>query len=154
MKRAIAFFFPKEGTMNQMGMRNDERFVARCLADDRSDFCEHVDADRKLAVAVLCEDDSFGPVGRFVVCSNCLRASREAEAAEMVCCADCLVRKPRRETREWKWYDFYAPQGDEPRCVCKECWKLPMHQERMADDRAAEKLELDGHKAFVDEYDS
>jgi hypothetical protein len=36
---------------------------------------------------------------------------------------------------EWRWYDFYAAQGDEPYYICSLCWELPKHQTRMSNDR-------------------
>ena len=43
--------------------------------------------------------------------------------------------------RQWRWYDFYAPQGDEPLEICKCCWEAPKHQERMLRDRQNEDAE-------------
>lgn len=58
------------------------------------------------------------------------------------CCQDCGLEKPAEEIRKWTWYDFYEPQGDEPRLVCRECWALPQHKQRMAEDAYARKEEL------------
>jgi len=93
-----------------------------------------------------CEDDSFGPVGRFVMCEPCYKAKHD-EDEEMTFCHDCKKTEKAKETIKWRWYDFYAEQGDEALVICRECWKAPRHQDRMANDRA-ERDEEDGY----DEY--
>lgn len=108
--------------------------VDRWLNDDRADRCEHVMNGTRLAYAVLCEDDSFGPLVRDVVCEACYDASREEEGSVIVVCHDCKERKPMRECFEWRWYDFYAPQGDEPYIICEECETKPAHLERVRRD--------------------
>ena len=107
--------------------------------------CEHVEAGEPVA-AVLCEDDSFGPVARFGVCAACLRRHNEEEAERLVTCYDCGQAKPAREVRMWKWYDFYAAQGDKPLPVCRECLKGPAHRARVAQDR--EDLEWEEAQRF------
>lgn len=44
--------------------------------------------------------------------------------------------KQQRDTISWRWYDFYAAQGDEPLTVCKECLVKPKHVSRVKKDRA------------------
>ena len=98
------------------------------------DVCEHVEQDERLAAFYSQENDSFGIVGRYVMCSQCRDAHRKALEEELVVCSDCGKQKPAKETRQWRWYDFYAPQGDEPMTICDTCWKQPKHIERMAND--------------------
>jgi hypothetical protein len=57
-------------------------------------------------------------------------------------CGDCLKDVPAREGDTWRWYDFYAAQGDEELFLCIPCWQAPRHQQRLAADRAAEKEEF------------
>jgi hypothetical protein len=129
--------------MNWLSSESAEaRNVARLLDSGHGEACEHVEVDRSLAVVVLKEDDSFGPVVRRVVCTQCLETHERYEAAQTVVCHDCGAHKPAGECREWRCYDFYAPQGDEPLIVCKACWDLPAHKQRRADDRQ-DRLEED-----------
>lgn len=60
---------------------------------------------------------------------------RPLDDYDVVGCCDCKKSKFKYLTREWRWYDFYAPQGDEPMTICNECWTKPRHQERLARDR-------------------
>jgi len=41
----------------------------------------------------------------------------------------------------WRWFDFYAPQGDEELPVCSTCWNEPKHKQRLAEDERARKDE-------------
>lgn len=61
---------------------------------------------------------------------------------EIVRCNDCKQDKFKYLTGEWRWYDFYAPQGDEALIICDCCWKLTRHQRRLAEDRAAFNAEM------------
>jgi hypothetical protein len=45
--------------------------VARMVAHDSCDKCEHVEVNPSLAVKVYTETDSFGPVGWYAVCKEC-----------------------------------------------------------------------------------
>lgn len=51
-----------------------------------------------------------------------------------VCC-DCKTKIEPGTERKWRWYDFYAAQGDEPFIICAGCWDAPRHQWRMEQDR-------------------
>jgi len=104
--------------------------------------CEHVEADIGSGVAVLCEDDSFGPVGRYAVCQACLDEHHKSRSEEKVTCDDCKQVKLRSETRQWRWYDFYAAQGDEALVICSTCKSLPKHKNRVRKDRQARDEEL------------
>lgn len=101
------------------------------------DVCEHVEKDHSLAVSFTQENDSFGIVDRYVMCRACSDAQAKALEEEIVCCHDCNEHKPAKETTQWRWYDFYAPQGDEALVICDECWKQPKHIERMRKDNEA-----------------
>ena len=113
--------------------------VATWLGDDRSDRCDHVQAGTE-GYAVFCEDDTFGPVMRNVVCKPCYDEAQEELHYEP--CYDCKERKKHKEILQWKWYDYYAPQGDEPLYICTACWMLPKHEARMAADREEEDDEM------------
>lgn len=91
----------------------------RWLADDRSDRCEHVEADHNTAYIVYCEDDSFGPLVRNVVCKSCYDKDQAKPAWPG--CQFCDEHRTNAEVSQWKWHDFYAPQGDEPYYVCDTC---------------------------------
>ena len=111
------------------------------LADE---VCEHVKVGD--TVHFIGEQDSFGPVTRYYSCTNCKSEAERQRDAELVVCDDCGKDVPRGETIEWKWYDFYAPQGDEPLMVCSECRTKPEHLNRVARDKAEYERE------FGDDY--
>lgn len=92
---------------------------ARWLKDDRSDRCEHVVSGQNKAFTVLCEDDSFGIVGRNVVCKACHDALENQEAWPG--CEFCTEHRTNSEVSQWLYHDFYAAQGDEPCHVCHDC---------------------------------
>ena len=121
--------------MNWMSKKTFPSEVSRWLGDARSHLCEHVESDKTIAVAVLCEDDSYGPLGRYCVCKECLAKANAEEAATMHFCRDCKTDKPRSEGIMWTPYDFYPPQGDEELFVCRLCWAGPIHNDRCELDR-------------------
>ena len=126
--------------------------AAAARDNSKDDLCEHVEADKTVARYWVAENDSFGIVGRCVMCTECWQKMKEAEAKEMCYCQDCKQEKPRSEVSEWRWYDFYAAQGDEPRMVCKACWVLPAHQRRMAQDKRDRDEEM-GYADDEDDFD-
>lgn len=87
------------------------------------------------------ETDSFGPLVRYLRCDYCQARSEEEHDAELVICDDCGGEFPRSETIAWKWWDFYAQQGDEPVIVCKCCRKAPKHIDRVRRNREDELYE-------------
>ncbi len=103
--------------------------------------CEHVEADANLVVRISYENDSFGREG-YCMCLACVEQSQKEEDEELVFCHDCKTQKPSIEVRRWRWYDFYAAQGDEPICVCKECQTKEKHIERVRQDREECEWEL------------
>lgn len=108
--------------------------------DEADEVCEHLKVgDQCYSIG---EQDSFGPVTRFYECAECHEKSLEEEEQELVFCNDCGKEHPRKETTEWRWYDFYAPQGDTPLTICDSCWKASKHQQRMARDAADEEREF------------
>ncbi len=110
------------------------------LNDDRYDMCEHLKMGM-VAPVVYCEDDTFGPVMRYAVCQACYDASQEEECQ----CENCGRMVKTRQLRQWRPYDFYAPQGDVPLELCDICWDEPEHAQRIAENRrrAREELERD-----------
>lgn len=112
--------------------------------------CEHVQHGKAQQYAVFKEDDSFGPVGRFVVCKACFEEEQAKEQERTEVCDDCKQPKRKSVCGEWRWYDFYAAQGDEPLHICDDCRQLPRHKDRVVEDRRSrdeEELtsyELDG----------
>lgn len=91
-----------------------------------ADKCEHVEEDMGLATKYSMESDSFGPVGIYIQCEECFEETKRQDRLN-----HCYYCNEEKETREWKWYDFYAPQGDEALEVCSECWDKPEHQRRI-----------------------
>jgi len=112
--------------------------AVRCwLGDDRSDLCEHVTADSSCAHGLYSEDDSFGPLIRSVMCKQCYEAAIQERDSELTRCHDCGKDLPLRDVFPWRWYDFYAAQGDEPLHICNSCWDKPKHVARMRKDDEA-----------------
>ena len=107
--------------------------------------CEHCESDISQAFVIAKEMDSFGPVASHVMCKACFAIAQEEEAKEEVFCADCKTTVLKSEALEWRWYDFYAAQGDEPRIICKTCWSLPKHQHRIERDRYQAQREDEYH---------
>ena len=107
-----------------------------------ADFaCEHVKAGDSAHVNQ--ERDSFGIVGQAVLCDACHEAAEAAEGEETDFCYDCGQEKKIKDVIYWRWYDFYAPQGDDPLCICRDCWSKDKHQRRMAKDAADREAEDD-----------
>lgn len=104
--------------------------------------CEHVENDINLAHALRREMDSFGPVSSFVYCKACDEAIEEGEGNEERHCHDCKQPVKKKDGVEWRWYDFYAPQGDEPLFVCNGCRDKEPHQNRVRRDREDRDAEL------------
>ena len=102
--------------------------------DPRADLCPHVEEDVSKAFICHQETDSFGPVGQYVACKECNEELRKEEEEEKHHCRDCGNTVLMKNGRFWKWYDFYAPQGDEALFVCDECWTEPQHENRMERD--------------------
>lgn len=98
--------------------------------------CGHVQGDITLAYVMHSEKDSFGPVSTHVVCKECNAAAEEEEDNEECTCRDCKQTIKKKDGIEWKCYDFYAPQGDEPLFICNVCRPKQPHQSRVARDRA------------------
>lgn len=119
--------------MNILSSTRREELIRSYLLDDRTEMCEHVEAGER-ALAVFSEDDSFGPVMRYAACDACTEKAEEEQNAEMKYCRDCAKTHRRDAGRFWRWYDFYAAQGDEALFVCNACWSAPKHKGRMADD--------------------
>jgi len=105
--------------------------VMTYLKDERCERCEHVHAGEAV-VAVHTETDTFGPVNWMAVCQACHDESQNSIALDP--CHDCGEKIPEKDMRQWKWFDFYAPQGDEPLYVCIVCWDMKKHQDRMNQD--------------------
>ena len=112
--------------------------------------CDHIELGKP--AHMVGEQDSFGPVTRFLECVECHEAAIKQQNEEEVHCYDCRKMVKQGNTIRWRWYDFYAPQGDEPLIICLDCTKLPTHQQRVAKDRADMLAELHGDSS-VDEDD-
>jgi len=118
---------------NQTGYRATTKFPHL----ESSDFCDHTSYDdHSKAVGYFYEEDSFGPVGHYIVCEGC-RDKIKLEAREtIVCCHDCRLTVKTKDSISWTPYDYYPAQGDLPTIVCTACTTLPKHQERVARDKA------------------
>lgn len=106
------------------------------------DHCEHLEVG-DVAPYMVGEQDSFGPVARTGMCKECHDKYKEEQEQELEYCYDCGQEKPMKEIREWRWYDFYAPQGDEPLMICDECSVKDKHKERVRKDNEAYEREMD-----------
>lgn len=97
--------------------------------------CEHVQADPALLFAISYENDSFGREG-YCQCEACFDAAQVEADEEEVVCFDCKTTVKAKDSVSWKWYDFYAPQGDEPLIICNTCQTKEKHRQRVARDQA------------------
>lgn len=102
---------------------------------DMDGGCEHCEADISKADYLRKENDSFGTVSSWVCCSECDTKADEAEDEEEEVCFDCKKTVKMKDAVEWRWYDFYAPQGDEPLIICNECRTKEKHLDRVRKDR-------------------
>lgn len=107
--------------------------------------CDHVENDPSLMFCVSYENDAWGREG-YCMCQSCTENAEEAEGQEMVTCHDCGQEFQKKDTIEWRWYDFYAPQGDEPLTICEGCRHKETHLERRRRDRADLEEELDQYE--------
>lgn len=104
---------------------------------DSSDFCGHTShADHNKAVGYFYEEDSFGPVGHYIVCAECRDKMKHEEQQALVCCYDCKLSVMAKDSISWTPYDYYPAQGDVPTVVCTACTEQPKHQQRVARDNA------------------
>lgn len=96
--------------------------------------CEHVEKDPSLLFAISTENDSFG-CESYCLCKVCDDAVEAEEGEKLQVCHDCHKSVKTKDGFEWKWYDFYAPQGDEPLFICNECRTKERHRNRVSKDR-------------------
>lgn len=101
----------------------------RALVDEWGG-CKHVAKDASLLHVVSYENDSFGKEG-YCMCKECDAQMRAELDAEEVVCEDCGKTYVRCETISWRWYGFYAPQGDEPLVICASCQDGETHKKRL-----------------------
>ena len=121
------------------GFRHTKDFSAIM---DCTDFCDHCsEDDLSKAIGFSYEKDSFGYVGTEIVCQECKESQDKEAAKQETCCHDCNNKVKVGETTEWRWYDFYAAQGDTPLVICNNCWGESKHQVRMAKDSHDEAME-------------
>lgn len=95
--------------------------------------CEHVIKDNGLAHTAFFENDPWGREG-YVACKACSERAASEEDSKTVVCVDCKTPHRKGDGVAWKWYDFYAAQGDQPLHVCNACTTLPKHIERLRRD--------------------
>lgn len=116
------------------------------------DHCEHVQTGGK-AYRAIYESDCCGTVGVYACCKECSEKIDAREDEEEVTCHDCGQDFPRKDTVEWKPYDFYAPQGDEPLVICNSCRMAEKHLERRRKDKADREAEFDEDDRDYDDVD-
>lgn len=104
--------------------------------------CEHVEKDPSLAAYEYAENDSFGKVSSFVCCKECHEKREQEEGETTVVCHDCYLSKKKKDTIQWKWYDFMAKQGDEALTICSSCQQAEKHVQRVRNDEADRYEEL------------
>lgn len=119
---------------NETGFRATKSFTREIL--EGSDYCEHcTEKDLSKAVGYFFERDSFGLVGAYIVCQPCREESEAAEGEQDTTCFDCKQTVKVKDTIQWRWYDFHAPQGDEPLTICTACQAADHHKQRLAKDK-------------------
>ena len=111
--------------------------------------CEHCEEDPSKVYAVFYENDPWGREGH-CLCESCYDKAIEEEGEEILTCHDCGAEHPKKEMRIWRWYDFYAAQGDEPIIVCPKCRVAEKHIQRVRKDEADMNDELDRYYGYED----
>lgn len=96
--------------------------------------CEHVEENPSLLFRISRENDSFGSEA-YCMCEACSNKADAEEDEEDVVCYDCQKTVKKKNSIEWRWYDFYAPSGDEPLIICDCCRKEEKHINRIRRDR-------------------
>lgn len=119
---------------------------------EEMEHCTHLKVG-EVAYRVDAEYDSFGPLDFFAMCKECAEEQDRLAGEEEVTCDDCKGEFKKKDTIEWRWYDFYAAQGDEPVCLCIACSKAQKHLDRVAKDRYERDLELGEVEESSDEDD-
>ena len=104
------------------------------IVKDEYDHCEHVKVGERAYRAVY-ESDCCGTVGVYACCKECSENLDKQEDEELVTCDDCGQEFQRKDTSEWKPYDFYPPQGDEPMIICNTCRVAEKHRTRVRKDK-------------------
>lgn len=114
------------------------------------DYCEHVEGDHSKLKVISKEHDSMGSES-YGVCQECWDAIQKERDEEEGTCHDCKQVFKMKELKEWRWYDFYEPQGDEPLLLCESCLSSETHQHRVAKDKSDYELEV-GREEDTDNY--
>lgn len=116
---------------------------AKAFAENKADggCCEHVEADPTLARHWQEERDSFGGDGKYVMCEACYQEQLEEDGNEDVACVDCHRSVKRKDTTEWRQFDFNPRDGDEPLIVCNDCVGAEKHLKRVERDSDARRHE-------------
>lgn len=135
---------------NKVIAGNSTKYKAEKASDDAC--CEHVEADPSVAFMQHMEQDSFGMVASYVCCEACNQEFEDYEDNIEHTCYDCKSKFKAKDGIAWKWYDFYAPQGDDPLYICNTCRTKPKHLERVRKDRADYEEEF-GISNNSDDYD-
>lgn len=126
------------------------KFMATAALSEKEDAvanwggCEHVENDPSLLYKISYENDSWGREG-YCLCEACSDQADAAEDEEEVICYDCHQTFKKKDTIEWKWYDFHAPQGDEPLTICQSCKAAEKHQDRVKRDSIAYEQEMSSY---------
>lgn len=95
--------------------------------------CEHVQENNSLLHCIHAENDSFGSE-TYGLCKECHELNEKEEGEEEVVCYDCKGTFKKKDTIEWKWYDFYYKSGDKSLIVCNSCKDKEKHKQRVLVD--------------------
>lgn len=118
-------------TMSFVSYKSTDKKAALAAEND---CCEHVEVDSSVMFAVSRENDSFGSEG-YCMCESCYQAQQKQVEQETHVCRDCKQEFTLESGGVlWKWYDFYAAQGDEEIPICGECRKKEKHINRIRRD--------------------
>lgn len=101
------------------------------IVKEEDDTCGHLKVGER-AFNTVVESDTLAPsTESYHECEACYN-SRMVELTNCPCCSRQIEVG---DLREWRWYGFYAPQGDEPITLCVKCWDEPTHQRRIQRSR-------------------
>lgn len=130
-----------------IGALSEEKKEALFTSSCFGGCCEHCELDHGKATVVTYECDSFGRES-YVMCSECWEAAQEEDKELIVFCRDCKQKVKKKDTVQWRPYDFDPRQGDEELTVCTSCVGKPTHRRRVEKDQQMldEELELYGNR--------
>lgn len=118
-----------------MSRLSNKPFPENGTIREEYDMCEHVESDQRKAHWMFCEDDTFGPLIRKVVCKACKEETFTAINEALEICDYCHEEVPANQMEVHRPFPFDVGAGDEPINVCPNCVNNPEHLEWLAENK-------------------